>query len=444
MARQLFGTDGVRGLANTHLDCNKAFLLGQAAVKFLGKQIVVGKDTRISGDMLEAALCAGITSAGGCAMQAGVVPTPAVAFMAKKPACAGGVVISASHNPPQYNGIKFFDECGFKLPDSLENEIEAFVLAGGMPANELPAGDAVGSIVQVEGATELYVQHAIDTISGEGINFDGMHIALDAAHGAAYKTTQQALESLGAKVSVINNTYTGCDINVKCGSTNLGQLKNLVASEGCCVGIAHDGDADRVMLVDAQGNEIDGDVIEAVCALDLRARGKLKNNTVVTTVMANLGFVRAMENAGINVEQTKVGDRYVLEAMRGGGFVLGGEQSGHMIFLEHNSTGDGLITALQFLAACKRSGKTPGEAAQVVTKFPQVLINVQVSNKQAAIENSKVHAAVSEAQAALGKTGRVLLRPSGTEPVVRVMVEAESEEVAQKHANKIASVVGDV
>lgn len=444
MTRQLFGTDGVRGLANTYLDCNKAFLLGQAAVKFLGKQIVVGKDTRISGDMLEAALCAGITSAGGCAMQAGIVPTPAVAFLAKKPSCAGGVVISASHNPPEYNGIKFFDGGGFKLPDVLENEIETFVLAGGIPSNELPAGDAVGSIVKVEGATELYVQHAIDSISGQRINFDGMHIALDAAHGAAYKTTQQALESLGAKVSVINNTYNGCDINVKCGSTNLGQLKRVVVDRGCCVGIAHDGDADRVMLVDAQGNEIDGDVIEAVCALDLHARGKLKNDTVVTTVMANLGFVRAMENAGIKVEQTKVGDRYVLEAMRNGGFVLGGEQSGHMIFLEHNSTGDGLITALQFLSACKRSGKAVSDAAKVVTKFPQVLINVRVENKQAAIECKAVREAVACAQSALGCDGRVLLRPSGTEPVVRIMVEASVHAQAQKHAENIAGVVGGV
>lgn len=440
MAR-LFGTDGVRGVANTELTCDIAFKLGQAAVAFKGKTILIGKDTRLSGDMLEAALAAGIMSVGGTALLAGIIPTPAIALLVRELHCDGGVVISASHNPPEYNGIKLFDGEGFKLPDAVEDEIEAFVNAGGASADQLPAGDAVGVMLPVEDACELYIAHAVSTVANEGIDLSGLTVALDVGHGASCMTSAEALRRLGANVTVINEDFDGTDINVQCGSTHLEPVRNLVAEIGADVGIAHDGDADRVMLVDARGNEIDGDVVEAVCAIDLKQRDLLPGNTVVSTVMCNLGLSHAMRDADINLIQAQVGDRYVLEAMREGGFTVGGEQSGHMIFLEHNSTGDGLVTALQFLAACKRANKSVEEATAVMTRFPQTLINVQVRDKHALADNEAVCAAVAAAEAELGEDGRVLLRPSGTEPVVRVMVEAATHEDADRHAQAIAQVV---
>ena len=440
MAR-LFGTDGVRGVANTQLTCDLAFKLGQAAVAFQGKTILIGKDTRLSGDMLESAVAAGIMSMGGTALLAGIIPTPAIALLVRDLHCDGGIVISASHNPPEYNGIKLFDAQGFKLPDAVEDEIEAFVQAGGAAKESLPAGDAVGVALPVDEACELYIAHAVSTVADEGIDFQGLKVALDVGHGASCMTSPEALRRLGADVTVINEDFDGTDINVQCGSTHLGPVRDLVAEIGADVGIAHDGDADRVILVDARGNEIDGDVVEAVCAIDLKERGLLPGNTAVSTVMCNLGLSHALRDAGIDLVQTKVGDRYVLEAMREGGFVVGGEQSGHMIFLEHNSTGDGLVTALQFLAACKRAGKSIEEAASVMTRFPQTLVNVQVHDKHAADDNAAVQAAVAAAEEALGDSGRVLLRPSGTEPVVRVMVEAASVEEAERHALAIADVV---
>lgn len=440
MAR-LFGTDGVRGVANTQLTCDLAFKLGQAAVAFQGTTILIGKDTRLSGDMLESSVAAGIMSMGGTALLAGIIPTPAIALLVRELHCDGGIVISASHNPPEYNGIKLFDGQGFKLPDAVEDEIAAFVARGGAAADELPDGDAVGVSLPVEDACELYVAHAVSTVADEGIDFAGLKVALDVGHGASCMTSPEALRRLGAEVAVINEEFDGTDINVRCGSTHLEPLRELVAATGADVGIAHDGDADRVMLVDAEGNEIDGDVVEAVCALDLKERGLLAGNTAVSTVMCNLGLAHAMRDAGIELVQTKVGDRYVLEAMRAGGFVLGGEQSGHMIFLEYNSTGDGLVTALQLLAACRRRGKSIAEAAAVMTRFPQTLVNVHVNDKHAVDGNAAVQAAVSAAEAELGDSGRVLLRPSGTEPVVRVMVEAASAEEADRHARAIADVV---
>ena len=440
MAR-LFGTDGVRGVANTQLTCDLAFKLGQAAAAFQGKTILIGKDTRLSGDMLESAVAAGIMSMGGTALLAGIIPTPAIALLVRDLHCDGGIVISASHNPPEYNGIKLFDAQGFKLPDAVEDEIEAFVQAGGAAKESLPAGDAVGVALPVDEACELYIAHAVSTVADEGIDFQGLKVALDVGHGASCMTSPEALRRLGADVTVINEDFDGTDINVQCGSTHLGPVRDLVAQIGADVGIAHDGDADRVMLVDARGNEIDGDVVVAVCAIDLKERGLLPGNTAVSTVMCNLGLSHALRDAGIDLVQTKVGDRYVLEAMREGGFVVGGEQSGHMIFLEHNSTGDGLVTALQFLAACKRAGKSIEEAASVMTRFPQTLVNVQVHDKHAADGNAAVQAAVAAAEEALGDSGRVLLRPSGTEPVVRVMVEAASAEEAERHALAIADVV---
>ena len=439
MAR-MFGTDGVRGVANIELTCPLAFRLGQAAVRFKGPRILVGKDTRLSGDMLEAAVCSGITSMGGTALLAGVIPTPAIALLAKQLGCDGGIVISASHNPPEYNGIKLFDGEGYKLPDDVEDEIQAAIESGTLDT-ERPAGDAVGTIEEVADAVERYVAHAVDSITSQDIDLAGMKVALDCGHGASSVSSAEALKRLGADVSVMNDTYTGLDINVKCGSTNLEPLKAFVAETGADVGIAHDGDADRVMLVDGKGNEIDGDMMEAILALDMKERGCLPHDTVVSTVMCNLGFVRCMEGYGITVVQTKVGDRYVLEEMRAKGYAIGGEQSGHLILLDYNSTGDGLMTAVQFLAAAKRSGKTIDEAARVFTRYPQELINVRVSDKEAVKTNEAVQSAVKSAEEAMGETGRVLLRPSGTEPLVRVMVEAASDEDAQRHCREIADVV---
>lgn len=438
---KLFGTDGARGVANTELTCDVAFKLGQAAVEFLGRTIVVGKDTRLSGDMLEAALNAGIMSRGGTVLAAGIIPTPGVAFLVRELCADGGIVISASHNPPEYNGIKFFDGQGFKLPDAVEESIEAFIEKGGSSSHDLPRGDEVGVVVAVENACELYIDHAVEIVREEGISFEGMKIALDTGHGAASFTTQRALEKLGAEVIAINDDFTGTDINVKCGSTHLEPLKNLVAATGASIGIAHDGDADRVMFVDENGGEIDGDVVEAVCALDLKDRGMLPSNTVVSTVMCNLGFVRCMEKAGIDVIQTQVGDRYVLGQLRAGGYALGGEQSGHMIFLCHNSTGDGLVTACQFLSACVRHGRPVSETTSVMKRFPQELINVQVRDKAAALEDDVIAAAIRKSEEELGSSGRILVRPSGTEPLVRVMVEAATHEEAHRVASAIAAVV---
>lgn len=438
---KLFGTDGVRGVANTELTCDIAFKLGQAAVEFLGKIIVVGKDTRLSGDMLGNALSAGIMSMGGNVLDAGIIPTPGVAYLVRELHAEGGIVISASHNPPEYNGIKFFDRQGFKLTEEAEAEIESFVLAGGADPESLPSGDAVGVVLPVEDACELYIQHAISSLQDKTLDFSKLTIALDTGHGASSLTTAAALEQLGATVHVINDSFNGVDINVECGSTHLEPVKELLAETGAHIGIAHDGDADRVMFVDELGNEIDGDVVETVCALDLQKRGLLRDDTVVSTVMCNLGFTKAMEAAGISVVQTQVGDKYVLNEMRKLNAVIGGEQSGHMIFLDHNSTGDGLITTLQFLAACLRNDQPVSETAALMQRFPQELINVRVADKHAVSENAVVANAIAEAEAKLDGSGRILVRPSGTEPLVRVMVEAATHEEALGYAQEIASII---
>ena len=437
----LFGTDGVRGVANTELTCDTAFKLGQAAGAFLGKTIVVGKDTRLSGDMLGSALAAGIMSTGATVLDAGIIPTPGVAYLVRELHADGGIVISASHNPPEYNGIKFFDGQGFKLTEAEEDEIEKFVLDGGMPASELPSGDEVGVTVPVDNACDLYIQHAIASLQDKTLDFSNLVIALDTGHGAASLTTASALEQLGATVHVINDDFCGVDINVQCGSTHLGPVKALVNETGAMIGIAHDGDADRVMFVDEQGGEIDGDVVETVCALDLQKRGLLRDNLVVSTVMCNLGFTKAMDAAGITVVQTSVGDKYVLNEMRQRNAVIGGEQSGHMIFLDHNSTGDGLITALQFLAACLRNNQPVSETAKLMQRFPQELINVRVTDKNEVMESATVSEAIQQAEAKLAGSGRVLVRPSGTEPLVRVMVEAATPEEALSYAQEIANVI---
>lgn len=443
MAR-LFGTDGVRGVANAELTCELAMRLGQAAVRFMGSPIVVGRDTRLSGDMLQAALVAGIASAGGDALIAGIVPTPAVALLVREMRAAGGIVISASHNPPEYNGIKCFDAQGFKLPDAVEDDIQAFVEAGGLDAldgDALPVGAGVGVAIELEDAAETYIRHAVDSVASQGVDFSGLHVALDCGHGASSLTSAEALRRLGAEVTVVHDDFDGMDINVGCGSICLDPLREVMAASGADVGIAHDGDADRVMLLSKDGVEIDGDIVEAVIARDMKMRGCLPHDTVVSTVMANLGFVRAMEDLGIAVKQTKVGDRYVLEEMLAGGFALGGEQSGHMILLDYNSTGDGLMTACQFLCAVRRSGRTVEDAIAIMKRFPQTLVNVRVRDKHALEGCVPVRDAVAAAEARMGSDGRVLVRTSGTEPVVRVMVEASRAETARSCAESIAAVV---
>ena len=314
-------------------------------------------------------------------------------------------------------------------------------MAGGADSESLPSGDAVGVVLPVENACDLYIQHAISSLQDKTLDFSKLTIALDTGHGASSLTTAAALEQLGATVHVINDSFNGVDINVECGSTHLEPVKELLAETGAKIGIAHDGDADRVMFVDELGNEIDGDVVETVCALDLQKRGLLRDDTVVSTVMCNLGFTKAMDAAGISVVQTQVGDKYVLNEMRKLNAVIGGEQSGHMIFLDHNSTGDGLITALQFLAACLRNDQPVSETAALMQRFPQELINVRVADKHAVSENAVVATAIAEAEAKLDGSGRILVRPSGTEPLVRVMVEAATHEEALGYAQEIASII---
>lgn len=440
MPTRLFGTDGVRGVANTELTPELAFKLGEAAGHFLADKgrgrIVVGMDTRRSGDMLEAAVVAGICSAGADALRAGIVPTPAVAFLARDLGADGGVVISASHNPAEYNGIKFFDRDGFKLPDEIEDEIEEFLVSE--RDWERPTGARVGCAEIVPDAVERYVAHAVSTVP-DGL--EGLRVAIDCGHGAAARTTVEAFERLGAEVASVNCDWDGMDINRDCGSTQLGVVANLVRSGSFDLGIAHDGDADRMLAVDESGAEVDGDQVMAICAVDLAARGALPGSTVVATVMSNLGFGLALREHGITVVKTRVGDRYVLDQMRASGATFGGEQSGHVIFLEHATTGDGLVTALQLASVVKRSGRPLSELARVMTRYPQVLENVRVADRGLLSGSAAVAEAVHAAETELGETGRVLVRPSGTEPLVRVMVEAADEERARGIVSRIADVV---
>jgi phosphoglucosamine mutase len=439
MAR-LFGTDGVRGVANAELPPELAFRLGEAAGHFLGDEgrgrIVVGRDTRRSGDLLEAALVAGICAGGADALVAGIVPTPAVALLVRELEADGGVVISASHNPPEYNGIKLFSREGFKLPDEVEDEIEQFCVSE--RDWERPTGAGVGSVVRLDDAVERYVAHCVDAVEGD---LSGLRIAVDCGHGAASVATPETLARLGAETVVINCDWNGMDINVGCGSTHLEPLKALVAQGGFDLGIAHDGDADRVLAVDGNGDEVDGDMIMAICAARMHEQGRLPLDTVVSTVMCNLGFEVAMRGLGINVIKTKVGDRYVLEQMRTSGAVLGGEQSGHIIFLNHNTTGDGLVTALKLASVVHETGKPLAELKDVMRRYPQVLVNVAVADKHRLGTSAAITAAVHAAEAELGDSGRVLVRASGTEPLVRVMAEASDQEAAQAVVDRLVAVV---
>jgi phosphoglucosamine mutase len=439
MAR-LFGTDGVRGVANSELTPELAFRLGEAAGMLLcdhGRgRLVVGRDTRISGGMLESALVAGICAVGSDALLAGIVPTPAVALLVRELSADGGIVISASHNPAIYNGIKFFSRDGFKLPDELEMRIEEFVTSGEQSSR--PIGAGVGTAAPISDAIERYVAHAVATVPER---LDGLKVALDCGHGAASRTTELAFCALGAEVAATNCDWNGTDINDHCGSTDLGPVKALVRESGADLGIAHDGDADRVLAVDETGEEVDGDRIMAICAAQLKSESRLPGDAVVGTVMTNMGFDAAMRARGVRVVKSQVGDRFVLDEMRAIGAVLGGEQSGHVIFLEHTTTGDGLITALQLAHVMRTTGKPLSELASIMRRFPQVLVNVDVQDKSRMFTSVALAEAIAAEEAALGVSGRVLVRPSGTEPVVRVMVEASDAEAARTTAERLVEVV---
>ena len=434
MAR-LFGTDGVRGVAGEELDRDLAVALGRAAVRKIGKRIFIGRDSRESGPMLEQALIDGICAEGGQPAVVGIVPTPAIALITREMGANCGIVISASHNPPEYNGIKFFDGEGYKLPDAVEDEMQAIV--------EEIRGEQVetGQARPVPNAALYYANHAAAVLQERGVDLSGMKIAVDCAHGASCETTPATLRALGAEVFVINGDPDGSEINVGCGSTHLEPVKVLMESRGADIAIAHDGDADRMLALAPDGTVIDGDFLLAICAKDLKERGLLDNNLVVSTVMANLGFQLAMKREGIDVITTKVGDRYVLEAMREHGAVLGGEQSGHIIFGKRNTTGDGLVSALELLGVIAASGKTATELMSVMEKFPQALVNVRVTDRTLYDGNEAIAAAEAAAEAELGDEGRLLVRPSGTEPLIRVMVEAHTQQQADEIANRVADVV---
>jgi phosphoglucosamine mutase len=441
MAR-LFGTDGVRGLANRDLTAELALSLAVASAHVLADagefaghrpRAVVGRDPRASGEFLEAAVVAGLLSAGVDVLRVGNAPTPAIAFLTASTNADLGVMLSASHNPMPDNGIKFFARGGVKLADDIEDAIERRL----SEEWQRPTGAAVGRLIESSDLLEDYINHVVSTTS---VSLSGLKVVVDGANGAAFYAAPEIYRRAGATVVEIHCSPDGININQDCGSTHLQDLQAAVTQHGADLGVAHDGDADRFLAVDARGEIVDGDQIIAILALAMRDAGTLKNNTVVSTVMANLGFKIAMERENITVIETAVGDRYVLEAMRDGGFNLGGEQSGHVILSEFATTGDGALTALQLMAQVARSKKTLSELAGVMQRLPQVLINVKGVDKQGT-GHPDVVAAVREVEAQLAGAGRVLLRPSGTEPVVRVMVEAATAELAQTHAEHIAHVV---
>ncbi|MDQ7820257.1 MAG: phosphoglucosamine mutase [Armatimonadota bacterium] len=436
---RLFGTDGVRGVANVDLTPELALRLGRAAAHLLspagGGQFLVGRDTRLSGPMLEAALVAAICSAGGQALRGGILPTPAVAYLTRRLGATAGVVISASHNPVEDNGIKFFGRDGFKLPDAVEDAIEALLDS---PDLRRAVGLQVGRAEDIPEAADLYVDHLAALAVAPAA---GLRVVVDCAHGAACRTVPALWEALGATVIPINDTPDGARINVRCGSTHPDVVAQAVRDRRADVGFAHDGDADRVIAVDETGAVVDGDGLLAICALHLHARGRLPGARVVATVMSNLGLERALRRAGITLERTRVGDRYVLERMRQVGATVGGEQSGHIIFLDHATTGDGALTAVQVVNVMLQTGKRLSELAAVVERLPQVLVNVAVADRAALDTRPAIARAVADAQRALGERGRVLVRASGTEPLVRIMVEAEDAAQAASLADHLADVV---
>jgi phosphoglucosamine mutase len=443
MAR-LFGTDGVRGIANDTLTPELAYHLGRAAAYLFGRDkehptFLIGEDTRRSGSMLAAILAAGITSVGGNCYMVGVIPTPAIAYLTRTHHMDAGVMISASHNPFEYNGIKFFDQYGFKLPDEKEDQLEEYLLKDEQSGlHSRPTGAGIGTITDWHTLQDEYVDficHSTD------IDLTGVKLVHDAANGSASLIGPEIFRRLGAEVIPIHHEPNGININDHCGSTHLDSLKQAVLEHGADLGIANDGDADRCLAVDEKGREMDGDQIMLLCAMKLKEEGKLKYNTVVGTVMSNIGFHKAVQELGCVSEITAVGDRYVLERMRKNGYCLGGEQSGHIIFLDYNTTGDGLLTAVQLLSIMKSKGKPLSELADMMTKYPQLLKNIQVQTKSGWEDNNLIMAAISAGEEELGDEGRILVRPSGTEPLIRVMAEGPDLEQLERIVDDIAIVV---
>jgi phosphoglucosamine mutase len=438
-----FGTDGIRGLANAELSPEFALSVALAAASVLAERdrshaplAVVGRDSRASGEMLEAAIVAGLTSAGANVVRVGVLPTPGVAYLTAEANADIGVVLSASHNPMPDNGIKLFAAGGHKLPDEVEARIEAMMEATDQVRR--PTGAGVGRVHDLIDGAEHYIKHLVGSTPHP---LTGLKVVVDCANGAASDVAPQAYREAGAEVVVINAEPDGLNINDNCGSTHLDPIRAAVVEHAADLGIAHDGDADRALAVDATGAVVDGDQIMAILALAMRDAGKLTEDTLVTTVLSNLGLRLAMREHGIALLETAVGDRYVLETIRAKGLALGGEQSGHIILPEFATTGDGTLTALHLMARMAATGQSLAQLAAAMTKLPQVMVNVRVSDRSAAVQAPAVRAAVAEAEASLHGTGRVLLRPSGTEPLVRVMVEAETAEVADSVAHRIADEV---
>ena len=439
---RLFGTDGVRGLVNEFLTPELAYHLGRAAASYFGQSVerptfLIGRDTRISGGMLENALASGICAVGGDVIILGEAPTPAIAYLVRQKGCTAGVVISASHNPYPDNGIKFFDGNGFKLPDAVEDEIEKLCTASADDCLPRPTKGDIGQIFYHQDWLEEYVNFVVSTSD----TLTGLKVVYDGAHGAASYVGPKILRQLGAEVVAINVTPTGTNINDNAGSTHLEGLQEAVLREGAQVGIANDGDADRCLMVDEKGQVLDGDQIMLLCGLHLKEQGKLKENMIVGTVMSNIGFHKAAKELGMQTCSTAVGDRYVLEKMLAEGYSIGGEQSGHVIFLDYNSTGDGLLTAVQTLSIMKEKGKSLSELAGLMTKYPQLLVNVRVLTKAGWETNTAIQDAISEAEEELGANGRILVRPSGTEPLIRVMAEGPDQDQLDELCNRIGDVI---
>ena len=441
---RLFGTDGVRGVANRDLTAELALALGSAAARRLGNSsparrrvAVVGRDPRASGEMLEAAVIAGLTSEGVDALRVGVLPTPAVAYLTNAYDAEFGVMISASHNPMPDNGIKIFGAGGQKLDDATEDRIEELVAAG---PGDRPVGAAIGRVVDADDALERYLRHAGKALTSR---LDELTVVVDCAHGAASAAAPRAYRAAGANVIAINAEPNGLNINDGCGSTHMEALQQAVVSHGADLGLAHDGDADRCLAVDADGQIVDGDAIMVILALAMHEAGELASNTLVTTVMSNLGLHLAMRAAGIEVRTTGVGDRYVLEKLRAGEYSLGGEQSGHIVMPALGTTGDGIVTGLRLMSRIAQTRTPLATLASTMQSLPQVLINVEVNDKATVADAPSVRTAVAKAEAELGDTGRILLRPSGTEQMVRVMVEAADEDTARQLAIRVAESVSE-
>lgn len=440
---KLFGTDGIRGIANKDLTPELAYKVGRAGAYILARgkkgKIIVGKDTRASGDMLEAALTAGFCSMGLDVWQLGIIPTPAVAYLVRKYEALAGVVISASHNPGEYNGIKFFNQEGLKLPDEVEDEIEDIII-NNKEIEARPIKDAIGRVIIEENGARDYKEYLKTTIN---IDLTGLTIAIDTGNGALYKIAPELIKELNGQVILVNNTPDGMNINKKCGSTNPEVIQQLVLDNQADIGLSFDGDGDRIIAVDEKGNIIDGDHILAICGTYLKSKGKLKNDTIVGTIMTNIGLDIYSHENNINIAKTTVGDRYVLEEMLKCNYVIGGEQSGHIIFLDYNTTGDGLATGLHLLEVKLATQKSMSELNNLMKSYPQVLINAKVDNKlkHKYMENAEIKAEIERIESIFKGEGRVVIRPSGTEPLVRVMIEGKDQEEITKIAKDLADLI---